>query len=101
MRYAQLELSSAALHTSIQHRPAGERRSRAITLARLGELQFATGHVEQACATWQRFLDDYPSLRSGRADAAFASLRARAATHRTNPAVRALLHRAALLNTAS
>jgi tetratricopeptide (TPR) repeat protein len=86
-----------ALESSIQHRPAGERRSRAITLARLAELQFAGGQLEKACHTWHRFLDDYPDLRSGRADRAFADLRASTHPHESNSAARQLRLRAASL----
>jgi tetratricopeptide (TPR) repeat protein len=86
-----------ALETSIRHRPAEERRSRAITLARLAELQLAEGHLEQACHTWRRFLDDYPHLASRRADTAMKTLRASTRPHQNQPAVRALLHRATAL----
>ncbi|WP_410625139.1 hypothetical protein [Amycolatopsis sp. cmx-8-4] len=90
----------AALHHSIQHRPASERRSRAITLARLAELQLADGHLEQACGTWSLFLDDYPHLRSGRADTAMATLRARLRPHQRVGAARTLLGQATRLTTA-
>lgn len=55
-----------ALTVSVRHRPAGERRSRAITLARLAELQLDTAAVETARGTGQRFLQDYPHPRSRR-----------------------------------
>jgi hypothetical protein len=89
----------AALRDSIRHRPDRERRSRAVTLAALAELQLAEGRLEQACATWGRFLDDYRHLRSGRADTALATLRSRALPHRNNAAARALLRRAATIGT--
>lgn len=89
-----------ALESSIRHRPAGERRSRAITLARLAELQFAGGQLEKACHTWHRFLDDYPDLRSGRADRAFAHLRACTRPHDSNSVASHLRLRAASLATA-
>jgi hypothetical protein len=88
-----------ALQNSIRHRPAHERRARAITLTKLAELQLAEGRLEQACATWARFLDDYPQLRSGRANTALATLRSRALPHRNNPVARALLRRAATVST--
>jgi hypothetical protein len=34
----------------------------------LAERQLAKGHLEEACATWQRVLDGYPQVRSGRVD---------------------------------
>lgn len=86
-----------ALQESIRHRPVGERRSRAITLARLAELQIRDGRLDQACDTWDRFLNDYPHLRSRRADTAFATLRANIRTHQKNPTVRALSQRVAIM----
>ncbi len=83
-----------ALETSLRHRPAEERRSRVITLARLAELQLTDGRLEQACHTWHRFLDDYPNLRSRRADTALRTLRARTCPNQNHPAVRGLLRRA-------
>jgi hypothetical protein len=84
-----------ALATSVRNRPDVERRSRAITLARLAELQFGSGRIDQACSTWHRFLDDLPHLTSRRADTAARALRALARPHRNLPAVRAVLLRAA------
>ncbi|GLZ30095.1 hypothetical protein Lesp02_22850 [Lentzea sp. NBRC 105346] len=90
-----------ALASSLRCRPPHERRSRAITLAQLAELQIAEGRLERACSTWQDFLDDYPLLSSRRADRAMASLRAHARAHQRNPVARALLERARSLVTAS
>jgi tetratricopeptide (TPR) repeat protein len=86
--------ATAALTRSVRHRPADERRSRAITLAKLAELRWADGHLEQACQTWHRFLDIYPCLRSQRAVTALAALRATTRPHERVPAVRALRQRA-------
>ena len=79
-----------ALVVSVRLRPAAERRSRAITLARLAELQLDVGELEAACGTWQRFLLDYPYLRSRRVNRALASMRARLRPHQNNSAVIAL-----------
>jgi transcriptional regulator with XRE-family HTH domain len=87
----------AALHSSMRHRPPDERRSRAITVARLAELQLAAGHLEAACASWHSFCDDYPRLRSGRVDRALEVLRIRTAAHRGNGTARALHARATAL----
>ncbi|WP_018349759.1 hypothetical protein [Longispora albida] len=84
----------AALAESIRHRPAAERRSRAILLARLAELQLQHGHLEEAVASWNDFLDLYPSLRSGRVLSALKALRARIRSYPTHPAARILLRRA-------
>jgi tetratricopeptide (TPR) repeat protein len=83
----------SALTQSVRHRPASERRSRAITLARLAELQFDAGDLEAACGTWQRFLLDYPYLRSRRVSRALAVMRARLRPHTQNSAVIALRHK--------
>ena len=85
----------AALTQSIRHRPPHERRSRAITHARLAELDLDQGHLDRAIGTWHAFLDDYPYLTSGRAVTAMSHLRARLRPHQANPAVRQLLARAA------
>jgi len=79
-----------ALRASLRHRPTPERRARALTLARLGELHLAEGQVEDACRAWGRFLDDHPALTSARADAAFDALRAHLRAHLSVPAARAL-----------
>jgi transcriptional regulator with XRE-family HTH domain len=85
----------AALCISIRHRPVTERRSRAITLASLAELQLSVGHLDEAVQTWHQFLDDYPYLRSGRVTAAFQMLRRRIRPHSRNAAARTLMQRAA------
>ncbi|WP_158895703.1 tetratricopeptide repeat protein [Amycolatopsis anabasis] len=89
-----------ALTTSVRHRPIGERRSRAITLARLAELQLDDGQLEQACGTWERFLDDYPYLWSRRADTALHTLRARLRPHAKSTCARSLLTKATALSKA-
>ncbi|MFE3607470.1 tetratricopeptide repeat protein [Streptomyces goshikiensis] len=89
----------AALRTSVRIRPPDERRSRALVLNRLAELQLRLGHVEAACATWQLFLGEYPSLRSHRSDAAIASMRSLVRPYSGNHAVTALLIKAGTLST--
>lgn len=87
------------LRESVKQRPPGEYRSRALILARLAELLLDHGHVDEAVATWHRFLDIYPAVRSGRADSAMAVLRARTRSHQNIPAAKALSRRAADLST--
>ncbi|MEW2067441.1 hypothetical protein [Streptomyces sp. NPDC007346] len=82
-----------ALDLSLRHRPADERRSRALSLAELAETQLAIGHLEQACRTWHTFLDVYPSVDSARADDRMRLLIAKARPHSGNPVVAALLGR--------
>jgi tetratricopeptide (TPR) repeat protein len=84
-----------ALALSVRHRPAGERRSRAITLARLAELQLDDGDLEAACGTWRWFLQDYPHLNSRRVTRALAAMRARLRPHQNAAAVTALRQRMA------
>ncbi|TCO45901.1 hypothetical protein [Actinocrispum wychmicini] len=87
-----------ALRQSIRYRPATERRSRAITLASLADLQLRQGHLEDAVASSHRFLDDYPCLGSGRADSALATLRARVRPFASNPSAATVLRRATALH---
>lgn len=82
------------LALSLRHRPADERRSRALGLAELAETQLATGHLEQACRTWHDFLDILPTIRSARADDRLRALTAALRPNATNPSAAALLARA-------
>ncbi|MFJ5123203.1 tetratricopeptide repeat protein [Kitasatospora sp. NPDC088548] len=89
--------SIIAMQESNRHRPPTERRARALSTALLAERQFAFGHLEAACATWNTFLDDYQHVSSARCDDHFASLRHCAAQHRGNRIARALGERARTL----
>lgn len=84
------------LHASVRRRPADERRSRAITLAFLAELQLSVGHLDEAISTWHLFLDDYPLLNSGRVSSALRRLVAYIRPFTKNLAAAALLHRASV-----
>ncbi|MEU7020401.1 tetratricopeptide repeat protein [Streptomyces sp. NPDC046203] len=44
------------------------RRTRVRYNAMLAERKLETGHLEEACADWDRVLDDYPHVQSGRCD---------------------------------
>jgi hypothetical protein len=83
-----------ALDASIRHRPDDERRSRAITLALLADLQLSAGYLDEAVSTWHLFLDDYPYLDSGRATAELRRLRSRVWPLTRNTMARTLLQRA-------
>ncbi|HEX6470112.1 MAG TPA: hypothetical protein VF069_13525 [Streptosporangiaceae bacterium] len=85
----------SAMTAALRHRRSGERRSHTVTLAWLAGIHLDAGHLEVAVETWHRFLDGYPYLRSGWADAAFATLRARIRPHRGNAAAWSLWRRAA------
>ncbi|MFF7445919.1 MULTISPECIES: hypothetical protein [unclassified Streptomyces] len=86
--------AARALSLSLRHRPADERRSRALGLAELAETQLMSGHLEQACRTWHDFLDILPNIRSARADDRIRTLAATLRPNATNPAAAALLARA-------
>ncbi|WP_017555917.1 hypothetical protein [Nocardiopsis baichengensis] len=77
-----------AMRTSNRRRPAAERRSRAISTAQLAEIQYRAGHLEAACDSWDAFLDDYPHLAAGRADAAARRIRGAARRHHGNARTR-------------
>ncbi|WNF27138.1 hypothetical protein RI138_09960 [Streptomyces sp. C11-1] len=86
--------AAAALDISLRHRPADERRSRALGLAELAENRLAIGHLEQACHAWHRFLDVYPRIHSARADDRVRLMIAKSRPYTTSPAVAALHARA-------
>lgn len=52
------------------------------------------GHLEAACVTWHQALDDYPMVRSGRADDRIRTMFGLLRPHLKNPAARALHERA-------
>jgi tetratricopeptide (TPR) repeat protein len=87
----------SSLAVSIRRRPAEQRRSRAITLARLAELQLRQGHLEESVVTWTRFLDDAPYLRSQRVSTALRTLRATLRPFGRYPAAAAISARAQTL----
>ena len=67
--------------------------ARSVQAGELGHLGQAAGHLEAACATWQRLLTDAPYLTSGRIDTALATLSARTRPYQKVPMVRALRER--------
>jgi len=73
-RLGELPAAAEQLARSLRHRPARERRSRALTTAKLAELHLRLGHVEHACHHWGHFITDHPLLHSARADAALRTL---------------------------
>ncbi|MFD9333193.1 hypothetical protein ACFWBF_02060 [Streptomyces sp. NPDC060028] len=87
----------SALAASLRHRPAEERRARAITAARLAELLLHQGHLERACAAWHEMLDMVSQLESARVDEALRRLRGRLRAVRGNRTAQALLVRVGAL----
>ena len=84
----------AQMELSVRRRPSADRRSRAITLSRIANLQVRHGHLEEAIGTWHRFLDDYPAINSGRARTALTLLQSGIRPYQGSPAAGALLVRA-------
>ncbi|MBQ0983146.1 tetratricopeptide repeat protein [Streptomyces sp. F63] len=74
------------------------RRTRVRYDAMLAERQLELGHLEAACATWHRVLDDYPLVHSGRADERVAVMKALIRPHARNRAAQALYERAQAVN---
>ena len=92
-RFGQHAAAVRALESSLRHRPADERRSRVMTLARLAQEQLLIGHLDAACATWHVFCDEYPFLRSGRAEQALHAAYQRIRPHSSSPHAKALIAR--------
>ncbi|MEV6823355.1 hypothetical protein [Amycolatopsis sp. NPDC051102] len=82
-----------ALRESLRYRPEAERRARLLTTHQLAELQLRQGDAEQACATWQRFLDECSWVRSGRVHSALHTFRRRLHPHRDYSVVHQTLGR--------
>jgi len=78
----------------LRHRPKEERRSRAMTLAPLAEAQLRQGHLDQACTTWQSFLDDAELVRSARVRKAAQRAGELLRPHHSHPAAGAAIRRA-------
>jgi hypothetical protein len=70
------------------------RRTRVRYDAMMAERQLELGHLEAACVTWDRVLDDYPLVQSGRADQRVAAMKALICPHVRNRAAQALYERA-------
>ncbi len=86
--------SVKAMKASNRARPSMERQGSAHANGLLAQRQLEMGHLEEACATWNRFLDDYTSLSSVRADEHFDIMRRRIRPHLTNGHARQLDARA-------
>ncbi|MCG8914521.1 hypothetical protein L6E12_01760 [Actinokineospora sp. PR83] len=87
--------AQGAWRASLRHRPVDQRRSRMITTHRLAELHLRRDRVEQACATWQRFVDEYPYIHSARVDSAHRSFLRQLRPYRDHTCARRILDQAA------
>ncbi|MFJ5229876.1 tol-pal system YbgF family protein [Kitasatospora sp. NPDC088391] len=83
-----------ALQHSEKVWPAVYRRARVRHRAMVAEWQLETGQLEEAVLSWHLALDDYPAVRSGRADDRFRIMLSATVPHRRHPHVRELLDRA-------
>ncbi|MFD7285058.1 tetratricopeptide repeat protein [Streptomyces sp. NPDC059863] len=61
--------------------------------AMLAERQLEVGYLEAACATWNKVLDAYPAIHSGRIDGQVAKIPSLLAPYRSNSVARQLLER--------
>ncbi|MET8678855.1 hypothetical protein ABZW18_15080 [Streptomyces sp. NPDC004647] len=86
--------SVKAMKASNRARPPMERQGSTHANGLLAQRQLEMGHLEAACSTWNRFLDDYASLSSVRADEHFGIMRRRIRPHLTNGHARELNERA-------
>ncbi|UCM91449.1 transcriptional regulator [Streptomyces marincola] len=84
---ASLRASNRGLHVGYQRTTVRRRFM-------LAERYLRLGHLDVACATWARALDDYPGIDSGRVDERVAVMKALLRPHRDNGAARAVLARA-------
>ncbi|MFD0359641.1 hypothetical protein ACFVHW_38795 [Streptomyces sp. NPDC127110] len=89
--------SVRTLRESIRLQPANERQGRLHAYGVLAQRQLSIGHVEAACESWGRFLDEYEALSSARGDEHFEVMNLRLRPHGTVRAVRDLRERAQLV----
>ncbi|MEV7831571.1 hypothetical protein AB0P12_13225 [Streptomyces subrutilus] len=59
----------------------------------LAERQFAMGHLEAACQTWGKALEEVPTIHSGRVDAQVAKITSLLRPHQANAAAREIYDR--------
>jgi hypothetical protein len=85
--------SIAAMKRSIRVQPPQERQGRVHAYAVLARRQFEFGHLDAACESWHKFLDDYQFVATARGDAHVAAMRRRVRPYRKARAVRELLDR--------
>ncbi|WP_366510858.1 tetratricopeptide repeat protein [Streptomyces sp. MP131-18] len=82
-------VSSFRLHFRL--RDAGDSRGSAVRFgALMAERQLTAGHLDAACETWHRVLDDYEGIRSGRADERVGGIRGLLRPYLGNRGARAL-----------
>ena len=90
MEEGDLPGSIEALKQSIRFQPAQERQGRVHAYAVLAQRQLRYGHLDAACQSWGRFLDEYEFVSSVRGDDHFATMRTDLAPYTKARAVREL-----------
>ncbi|MET8211365.1 hypothetical protein ABZT51_36175 [Streptomyces sp. NPDC005373] len=86
--------SIRALQQSIRVQPPQERQGLVHSYAMLAQRQLAHGHLDAACASWDRFLDEYEHVSSARGDDHFQTMRTEMRRHSAARPVRELATRA-------
>ncbi|WP_329399505.1 hypothetical protein [Streptomyces melanogenes] len=87
--------SIGALQQALRAQPANERQGRVHFYALLAQRQLEYGHLDAACDSWTRFLEDYEHISSARGDEHFDTMRLRLRPYRNARAVRQLSPRVA------
>ncbi|MEU2022979.1 hypothetical protein ABZ565_12525 [Streptomyces sp. NPDC016469] len=92
VHYENRELAQSinVMKQSIKATPRQERQGRLHANAVLAQRQFEFGHIDEACASWRTFLDDYAVLSTARGDEHFETMRRSLARHQQSRAVRAM-----------
>lgn len=99
VHYENRELSDSikTMKQSIKAMPLQERQGRLHANAVLAQRQFDFGHIEESCASWEIFLNDYMALSTARGDEHFEKMRESLARHRESRAVRGMSDRIRLV----
>ncbi|MEU9100781.1 hypothetical protein [Streptomyces sp. NPDC048361] len=82
--------SISALRQALKVQPANERQGRVHFYGVLAQRQLEYGHLDAACDSWARFLEDYEHVSSARGDEHFDTMRLRLKPHKNARAVRQL-----------
>ncbi|MEB8337347.1 hypothetical protein [Streptomyces endophyticus] len=86
--------SVKALKQSIRLQPKQERQGRVHSYALLAQRQLRIGHLDAACESWSRFLDEYEHVSSNRGDDHFRTMSTALRRHTTSTPVQQLALRA-------
>ncbi|WP_172385997.1 hypothetical protein [Streptomyces sp. MNP-20] len=87
--------SIGALQQALKVQPKNERQGRVHFNAVLAQRQLQHGHLDAACESWGRFLDDYEHISSARGDEHFETMQRRLNPHGHSRSVKALSPRIA------